>query len=382
VSLSLSAVLGDEQRLLRESVQRWTAEGYGFAERSRRLSATGNDGLWRFFGEQGWLGVAVPTDYGGAGLGPLETALLMHEFGKVLLAEPYLGCAVLGAGIVLAAGRDQQKARLLPALCEGTSRIAFAYAEPRSRYDLADVATVAAKADGGWRINGHKAVVLGAPLSDQLVVSARTSGERRDRSGISLFCVPAAAQGLERRDYRTVDGLAAADIALRDVVVDADALLGPAGSAFEAIEAVVDTAAGAVVAEAVGAMEFAVFATRDHLKQRQQFGRALAEFQVLQHRTVDMYIALEESRSMSLWAASALAGADAPERRIAVSAAKAHVAEAGRVVGHGAVQLHGGMGIIDEFPIGHYLKRLTAIDRLFGDRMFHLDRYSSERQRA
>lgn len=378
--------LSEEQGLLADSAGRWAAEAYPFSDRAKRLGVPTqrDDALWRFFAEQGWLGIAVPEAHGGSGLGARETQLVMQGFGKALSVEPYLATAVLGAQAVLAAGSEAQKQALLPVLCEGKLRLAFAFAEPGARYDAADVSTKALKSGGGWSLSGRKAVVLGAPVADSIVVVARTAGAQRDRSGLSLFLVPASAKGLSRRDYRTVDGLAASDLVLDGVQLSADALLGTEGAAWEAIERTLDAGASAVIGEAVGVMELAVWSTRDYLKQRVQFDKPLSSFQVLQHRVVEMYIALEEARSIALWAAQTLDGhgdrqdgARAVDRSIAVSAAKAHIGDTGRTVGQGAVQLHGGMGIIEEFAIGHTLKRLTAIDRLFGDRWFHLDRYAA-----
>ena len=364
--------------MLHDSVKRWVDDNFDFAARSRRVADTTacDEVIWLRMAELGWLGIALPEDCGGSGLGAIETMLVAQGLGRGLLVEPYVASAVLGGHLLSAAGSPAQRRQLLPSLSDGTARVALAWAEPRGRYDAAHVATRAVAEGDGWRIDGDKCVVLGAPGARELIVSARTSHEARDPHGISLFLLPAATAGLSRRDYRSIDGHAAAEVSLRGVRAGPENLLGAPGAAFGAIELALDHGAAALAADAVGAMERAVELTAQHMKMRQQFGQPLSGFQVLQHSLVDMYIALEETRSLALWAARSLDGHDATERRRAVSAAKAHAGEAGRLVGQSAVQIHGGMGIIEEVAIGHYLKRLTAIDRLFGDRMFHLDRYA------
>jgi alkylation response protein AidB-like acyl-CoA dehydrogenase len=370
--------LSAEQQMLEDSVQRFLAAHCDFAARTRRLAGQTpfDPALWSEFANMGWLGLEIAEADGGMGLGPLETLLLMQGFGRELVTEPYLACIVLGAGIVREAATAEQKQRLLPAVAAGERLLAFGFAEPQARYDAANVTTTARPQGGGWCLNGSKCVVLGAPAAHALIVSARTSGAPCDAKGLSLFLVPSDAQGLTLRGYRNVDGHAAAEVMLAGVRLDASALLGEEGGAFGPIQRTLDRACAAVVAEAAGAMARSVEITRDYLMARSQYGQPLASFQVLRHRVVDMYIAMEETRSLAQWAAHALAGPD-EARMLAVSAAKAHAGEAGKLAGQHAVQLHGGMGIVEEYPIGHYLKRLTAIDRLFGDRNFHLDRYAS-----
>ncbi len=370
--------LSSEQQMLEDSVRRFLAAHCDFAARSRRLAgqAAFDPSLWREFANMGWLGLEMDETHGGMGLGPVETLLLMQGFGRELVTEPYLACIVLGAGIVREAATQEQKQRLLPAVAAGERMLAFGFAEPQSRYDAANVATTACADGGGWRLDGAKCVVLGAPAAHALIVSARTGGAQCDAHGLSLFIVPSDAQGLTLRGYRNVDGHAAAEVTLAGVRVGADALIGEEGAAFGPVRRTLDRACAAVVAEAAGAMERSLEITRDYLLTRSQYGQPLASFQVLRHRVVDMYIAMEETRSLAQWAAHGLSGAD-DARMLAVSAAKAHAGESGKLVGQHAVQLHGGMGIVEEYPIGHYLKRLTAIDRLFGDRNFHLDRYAS-----
>lgn len=364
--------------MLHDSVKRWVDDNFDFATRSRRIAdrSACDERLWQSMAALGWLGIALPEDCGGSGLGAIETMLVVQGLARGLLVEPYVPSVVVGGHLLCAAGSKAQRQRLLPSLADGSARVALAWAEPQGRYDAANVATRAVADGDGWRIDGDKCVVLGAPGARELIVSARTSHEGRAPQGISLFLVPAATAGLSLREYRSIDDHAAAEVSLRGVRVGPEHLLGAPGTGFGAIERALDHGAAALAADAVGAMELAVEITAQHMKTRQQFGQPLSGFQVLQHSLVDMYIALEETRSLTLWAARSLDGDDANERRRAVSAAKAHAGEAGRLVGQSAVQIHGGMGIIDEVVIGHYLKRLTAIDRLFGDRLFHLDRYA------
>ncbi len=367
-----------EQTLLKDSVERFVREAYPFE--TRRRLAESDEGFsrenWAKFAELGWLGVALPEELGGSGGTPVEIMIIMEAIGNGLVVEPYLSSVVLGGGLVGLGGTTAQRDELLPALAAGKLLLAFAYAEPQSRFNLADVETTAAKDGEGWRIAGHKSVVFHAAAADKIVVSARSAGAPRDSGGISLFVVDRDAQGLGRRDYRTVDGLRASELAFEGVRVGADALLGEADRALALIERVIDHGIAAVCAEAVGAMAVLNEATNEYLKMRQQFGRPIASFQVLQHRMVDMFMAYEQSRSMAYMATLKLDRGEA-ERKKAVSAAKVQIGKAGRFVGQQAVQLHGGMGMTDELSVGHYFKRLTMIDTLFGNTDHHLERFAA-----
>mgnify|MGYP001079771549 CR=1 FL=1 len=378
----MDIALSEEQRLLREGVRRLLDARYDAQSRAARAAAPPDSfdhALWQEFAELGWLSLAVPEALGGSGLGAVETVLVMEGFGRALAVEPYLPTAVLGVGLLLRAGTEGQQRDVLPRVADGSARLAFAYAEPQARYDVFDVATEGQACADGWVLRGHKSVVLGAPAADYLIVSARVTGDRRDPSRLALFLLPRGAPGLTLRPYRLVDGQIAAEVVLDGVAVGADALMATGEPASAAIEDAIDQAAVAVAAEAVGAMERAIEITREHLRTRVQFGRPLAAFQVLRHRLVDMFIATEEARSLVHRAAALLddAAAGPAQRRRAVSAAKVQAGEAGRVVGEGAVQLHGAIGVADEHAIGQHLKRLIAADRLFGDADHHLGRFAA-----
>ncbi len=369
--------LSEEQKLLADSVDRFVRARYDFGDwRKLARSAEGfSRDNWRQMAELGWLGAAIAEEFGGLGGGPVETMVIAQGLGRGLVLEPYFPAAVLGGTLVGLAGSEAQKRAILPRLAAGETMLAFAYAEPQSRFDLADVATTARAVDGGYVLDGRKSVVLGAAGADTVIVAARTGGERRARQGISLFLVARDAPGLTRRDYRLADSRRAADLALENVRVDADALLGARDAALEVIERAADHAIAALAAEAVGAMQFLHETTLAYLKNRKQFGRPIADFQVLQHRMVDMMIAIEQAKSLSMVATLKLA-APAAERAKAASAAKVQIGRSGRFVGQQAVQLHGGMGMTDELHVGHHMKRLMMIDTLFGNADHHLARFA------
>ncbi|MCR6643776.1 MAG: acyl-CoA dehydrogenase family protein [Terricaulis sp.] len=367
----------EEQSMLRDSIAKWAAGQYDFEKRREALkSEDGWKKNWATFAELGLLAAPLPEDAGGLGGGPIDIAVVMEEFGKALVVEPYVSTVVIGAGALLAAGDDAQKAAHLEAIAGGERIIAFAQAEPKSRWALNDVSTTAKKDGAGYVLNGQKAVVLGATQADYLLVSARTAGGQRDEQGVSLFLVPKNAKGVSTRDYPTMDGARAAEVYLENVSVGAEALLGAADGALPLIERLVDEANAAYNHEAVGAMRMMTSSTQEYAKTRKQFGRAIAEFQVLQHRMVDMFMHTEESVSMALLATLKLGESDA-ERAKAVSASKVSIGRAGRFIGQAAVQIHGGMGVTDEMRIGHYFKRVTMLDSTFGNADYHLKRYTA-----
>ena len=361
----------EEQTLLEESVTKYMQNDYDFESRQKltRSELGYSAENWATFAELGWLGVSFSEADGGFGGGAIEAMLMAEIFGKSLVVEPFL------ATIVLTGGTPAQKEKYLPGIIDGSVQGALAYAEPQGRFNLSDLTTTASKKDGGYVINGYKAVVLNGPAADILVVSARTSGEQRDTDGVSLFVVDANAPGVSRRDYPTVDGLRASEITFENVAVDADALLGEEGSGLGLLEQVIDGGILTVGAEAVGAMEVLYKDTVEYCKTREQFGQPIGKFQVLQHRMVDMFMEHEQSKSLMFMAAMRLDEGYGPEAQKAVSAFKVQVGKSGRFVGQSAVQLHGGMGMTDELNIGHYFKRLTIIDTLFGNVDFHLKRF-------
>lgn len=369
----------EEQTLLKESIERFIQNDYGFNERQQTVKSEAdfNAGHWRTFAELGWLAVPFAEEDGGFGGGPVESIAMWEQFGKGLLIEPLLATVVLAGGALRLAGTKAQKQARLPGIVNGESQAALAFAEPQGRYNLADLTTEAVRHNGGWRLNGYKAVTLNGPSADWLVVSARSGGAQRDAAGVSLFLVPANADGVRRRDYPTVDGFAASEVTLEDVDLDTDALVGEEGGGLPILEQVIDEGILAVGAEAVGCMEVLYKDTVEYCKTRKQFGQPIGKFQVLQHRMVDMFMEYEQAKSLMYMAAMRMAEGYGPEAQKAVSAFKVQVGKSGRFVGQNAVQLHGGMGMTDELNIGHYFKRLTMIDALFGNVDYHLKRFGS-----
>jgi len=371
--------LSEEQVLLKDSVDRFVLDNYGSDDRLK-LSQTDlgfSRENWKQMAELGWLGMAFSEDVGGFGGGAVEVMIMMESMGRGLVLEPFVSTVLLGGALVAEAGNTEQIESIIPSLIEGETMLAFAYAEAQSRFNLNDVETSATKSGDNYVLNGAKAVVYHGGTADKLIVSARTSGNSRDAEGISLFVVDSDAAGVDIRSYATVDGQRAADIRLENVSVPAENLLGAEGKAAPLIEKIVDRAIGALCAEAVGAMAAANDITNEYLKSRKQFGVPIGKFQVLQHRMVDMYMEAEQSKSMSDMLAMKLDLDYEDETRKAVSAAKAQIGKSAKFVGQQSVQLHGGMGMTDEYSIGHYFKRLTTIEMLFGNTDYHLNRFSS-----
>jgi pimeloyl-CoA dehydrogenase small subunit len=367
----------DEQRLLDETVRRLIADEYDFAARKKYLAEPHgfSAALWTKYAELGLLGLPFAEAYGGFGGGGIETMIVLEAFGRGLVLEPFLATVILGGGLVALAGSDAQKSAILPQIAAGKRKLAFAQGERRSRFDLAHVETTARKSGGGFVLNGHKSVVPHGGAADTFIVSARSAGGATDATGISLFLVERDAEGVRVRDYPTVDGLRAADVMLDGVAVGAAAVLGPLDGALPIIAAIADRAVAALCAEAVGIMETLNAMTLDYLKTRKQFGVPIGSFQVLQHRMVDNVIAAEQAKSMTIFAAMSVDGEDAAARGRAVSAAKVQVGQSGRLVGQQSIQLHGGIGMTDEYAAGHYFKRLSTIEHSFGNTDYHLDRF-------
>ncbi|MEM8766080.1 MAG: acyl-CoA dehydrogenase family protein [Pseudomonadota bacterium] len=369
----------DEQSLLADSVEKFVSNDYAFETRQQLCRSTLGYGAenWQTFAELGWLGVPFPEADGGFGGSAVDTMILMEQFGKGLVVEPFLASLVLAGGALRHGGNEAQKGEWLAPLIAGSKQSSLAFAEPQGRFNLADLTTRAEAADGGYRLSGYKCVVLNGPSADFFVVSARTNGEQRERSGVSLFLVPADLPGLSRRDYPTVDGFRASELTFEAVALPADALLGPLHDGLPLLERVIDEGTIAVGAEAVGCMEVLYKATVEYCKTREQFGQPIGKFQVLQHRMVDMFMEHEQSKSLMYMAAMRMDEGYDDEAKKAVSAFKVQVGRSGRCVAQGAVQLHGGMGMTDELNVGHYFKRLTMIDTLFGNVDFHLKRFGA-----
>jgi len=369
----------EEQTLLADSVEKFVMNDYPFETRQKLARSEPGFGEtnWRTFADLGWLGIPFAEEDGGFGGGAVDLMILMEHFGKGLVVEPYVSSVVLAGGALKLAGSKAQKAEWLTGVIDGSRQGALAFAEPQGRFNLADLVTTARAENGGYVLSGAKCVVRGAPSADFLVVSARTSGGQRDTDGISLFLVPTDTPGVSRRDYPTVDAFRASEIAFADVHLGADALLGEAGKGYAVLEQVIDGGILAVGAEAVGCMEVLYKATVEYCKTRQQFGQPIGKFQVLQHRMVDMFMEHEQSKSLMYMAAMRLDEGYDDAAKKAVSAFKVQVGKSGRFVGQSAVQLHGGMGMTDELSVGHYFKRLTTIDTLFGNGDFHLKRFGA-----
>src|SRR5712691_936887 len=366
--------LTEEQRLLKESLDRLIGDRYAFEQRkSYGQSPEGwSRELWAQYAELGLLGLPFAEHYGGSAGGPVETMIAMEAFGRALALEPFLATVVLCGGFLRHGGSAQQCADLIPKIADGSLTLAFAHTERHSRYDLSDIETSAVRDGAAWVLDGEKGVALHGDTADKLIVTARVSGGRRDRDGIGVFIVEGNAEGVSRRGYPTQDGLRAAEISLAHVRVGPEGVLGEPGATLPLIERVVDEGIAALCAEAVGAMTAMHELTVDYLKTRRQFGVPIGSFQVLQHRAVDMFVALEQARSMAMLATMMVGEPDAAERRKAIAVAKVQIGRSGRIVGHGAIQLHGGIGMTMEYKVGHYFKRVTAIDTTFGDADHHL----------
>jgi pimeloyl-CoA dehydrogenase small subunit len=372
--------LSEEQRLLKESVDGLLNSSYDFDSRKKYGAEKGgwSRSVWNKLAEQGLLGLPFSEDDGGFGAGAVETMIVMEALGKALLLEPYLATVVLGGGFLRRGGSAEQKAAHIPGIIDGSKTFAFAQLEKNSRYDLNDVATSAKKKGDAYVIDGEKFVVLNGETADTLVVTARTKGGQRDATGIGVFLVPGNAKGVSKKGYPTQDGLHAADITFTGVEVGADAAIGAPENGLPLIEQVVDDARIAMCAEAVGAMDESLKSTVEYLKTRTQFGVPIGSFQVLQHRAADMFVAVEQARSMSMFATMAADFEDARERANAVAAAKVQIGKSAKFVGQQAIQLHGGIGMTMEAKIGHYFKRLTMIENTFGDSDYHLRRVSEQ----
>ncbi|MBO6635962.1 acyl-CoA dehydrogenase family protein [Parvibaculum sp.] len=367
----------EEQTLLRNTVQSLLQDKYDFETR-RKVSKTAEGWrpeIWAQFAELGLLAAPFSEEMGGLGGGAIENMIIMEEFGRHLVVEPYLETVVIAGGFLREGGTPAQQEAHIPGIIGGETIWTFAYAEPQGRYNLADLKTTAKKDGSGYTINGYKAVVIGAPWAQKLIVTARTSGGQRDRDGVSVFIVDKSAPGISTRDYPTVDGRRASEITFENVKVEADALIGQEGKGLPLVEKITDQAIAALSAEATGCMKELNTATVEYCKTRKQFGVPIGKFQVLQHRMVDMFMAYEQSVSMTYMVNLKLEEGDA-ERTKAAAGAKVQIGKAGRFVGQQAVQLHGGMGMTDELNVGHYFKRLTMIDTQFGNIDYQLKRYS------
>ena len=374
----MDLTLSDEQRLLRESADRFVSETYT-ADHRRRIA---NDplgfsaGIWKQFADLGWLALPIPEVYGGLGGGAIEIGILMEAFGRGLVVEPYLSTTVIGASLISECGTEAQKQALLPEIAGGSLYVAFAHSERQARFELANVRTTAKKTSGGWRLDGQKTAVLDGNAAHQIIVSART-----DDGKLCLFLVPQGTRGLALRDYPRLGGGRACNLELNGVELPADARLGDGSDTLPAVEAVVDRAMAALGAEAVGIMQTLLDTTLEYTRIRKQFGRPLSANQVIRHRLADMAMQCDEARSMALRAAL-MANAEPVARSRAASGAKAKIGKCARFVAEQSVQLHGAMGVTEELDIGSYFKRLLAFDTLFGGSAHHYRRHAALGGRA
>jgi pimeloyl-CoA dehydrogenase small subunit len=367
----------EEQQLLKDSIEGLLGDKYGFEQRTKILGS--DDGwsreVWKQFAELGILGLPFAEEHGGIDGGPVETMIVMGAIGNALVLEPYLPTVVLAGGLIRRFGTDAQKNKYLPQIAAGKITGAFAHTERQSRYDLFDVKTTAKPAGKGFTLDGAKSVVLNGDQADFIIVTARVSGNTRDKDGLGLFIVDAKANGVARRGYRTIDGLTAAEIQLSGVKVEADAVIGKPGAAYPLIEQIADDGIAALCGEAVGVLSALTEATTDYLRTRKQFGVNIGSFQVLQHRNVEMLIGAEQAKSMAMLATMMVNEKDAVARRKTMAAAKTQIGRSAQFVGEQAIQLHGGIGMTMELKVGHWFKRATAIDIQFGDADYHLEQF-------
>jgi len=368
----------EEQSLIQDQVDQFVQKEYDWETRQSLSNSDlgfGEDN-WKKFADLGWLGISVSEESGGFGGSSIESMLIMEAFGKGLVVEPFLETVIMSGGLIDDHGSEEQKSSVLEPAIAGEMHLALAYAEPQSRFNLSDVVTEA-KLDGdNYILNGYKSVVMNGPSADKIIISARTSGSQLDENGISLFIVDASSEGLNKTNYKTVDGRRASDLTLENVSVTKDNLIGNQDKGFEILESAIDKAILAISAEAVGAMEVLYKTTVEYTKTREQFGTAIGKFQVLQHRMVDMFMEYEQCKSL-LYMATMKHEEGAEDAKKAISGLKYQVGKAGKFIGQQAVQLHGGMGVTDELNVGHYFKRLTTVGTIFGNTDYHLKKYTS-----
>ncbi len=367
----------EEQTLIQRQVAQFIQRDYEWEK--RQALAKSELGFssenWKIFADLGWLGISLSEESGGFGGSALETMIIMEEFGKGLVVEPFLETIVLCAGLIDSCGNKDQKSEILKKVISGEMHLALGFVEPQSRFNLADVTTEAKKKGDGFVLNGFKSVVMNGPSANNIIISARISGKQSEEEGISLFVIDPKLEGVSLRNYPTVDGRRASEITLENVDVSSSCLLAEEGKGFKELEKAIDSATLAICAEAIGAMEVLYKTTVEYTKIRKQFGQAIGKFQVLQHRMVDMFMEYEQSKSL-LYMATIKQAEKAEDSKKAISGLKYQVGKAAKFIGQQAVQLHGGMGVTDELNVGHFFKRLTTIITIFGNTDYHLKRYS------
>ena len=370
--------LTEEQKLVQESIERFINDSYSLDTRQKLVSSKlgYSETYWATMAELGWLTLPFAAEDGGFGGNQIDTMVLMEQFGKGLVLEPYLASVIMGGGALKRASSALKQA-FLPGVIDGTRQLALAYAEPQSRFDLHDVVTSARRDGEDFVINGHKSMVLHGGSAHQIVVAVRTSGGQADTNGISLLLVDADAEGIKRDSFPTVDGLRAAEIAFKDVKVGGDRLIGDLDAGYAILSAVANDTILALCAEAVGAMEILYKDTVAYTQERVQFDHPLADFQVLQHRMVDMFMEYEQCKSLLYRATLECAQNGSESAQRTIHALKHLVGRSGIFIGENAVQLHGGMGMTEELRVGHYFKRMLVIDSQFGNTDYHLQRFAA-----
>ncbi len=369
--------ISEEQAMIKDSVARFVTDDYSFDKRNKNVAmeAGFNPANWQTFAELGWLSIPFPEALGGFGESVVDTMVIMEEFGKGLVAEPYVATVLLFGGLLTHSGEGELQQQLIAKIIDGSLQGSFAYLERQSRFELSDVKSSAVSKGENYLLNGEKTVVFNGSAAEKIIISARTSGGQYDENGISLFIVDADTHGLSRTDYRLMDGQRVANITLNNVAVSKSQLIGELHQGFSLIQSVVAETTRAICAEAVGIMQKLTETTVEYSKAREQFGTAIGKFQALQHRMVDMFIAGEQTRSL-LYRAVCSANANSDDSEKDLLALKVMVGRAGTLIGGEAIQLHGGMGMTDELDVGHYVKRLMMINTTFGDADYNQARFS------
>jgi alkylation response protein AidB-like acyl-CoA dehydrogenase len=367
----------DDQRMLWDTLDRFLTDTHDLRQRKNLLhDPAAETAFWRELAELGLIGAAFPEALGGFSSSPADVAVVMDRFGRHLVTQPYLYTAVLCGRLLIEGLPEGLREEEIGAVIAGESHLALAACGTHVLHSPQDTTFTALKDGAGWRLSGRMPVVVNADRADRLIVAARCAGIAGEREGVSLFLIKSAAAGVSRRNFRMIDGFGAAEVALENVPVARENVLGTPDEGCLLLDVAFDHATAAACAEAVGAMEYLIPATAEYARNRVQYEAPLSRFQVLQHKMADMYIQTQTAKSMALVAVMALDG-DPIERARMVSAAKSQVGRSGKFVGYQAVQIHGGMGVSEELDIGHHYIRLNIIDRLFGDTSFHLARFGS-----
>ena len=362
----------DEQNMLREQVLKFCETNYDFINREKiLLSEEGySSDNWKQFAELGWLAVPFKEDNGGFNFGPIELTVLFEEFGKALVVEPYLSSVVM-SGTILEGSNHPEKTSIIEKIISGEHQISVAYAEPNIGYNFLDCVTTVSKDGDGFSLNGSKSIVLNAGNANQFIVLSTYE------EAPLLAIIDADAKGLSVQSFKTLDGHTCGELTFENVSLTHESILASGDDAETLFNKMVNISILCISAEAVGAMTASYMKTVQYTKEREQFAQPISNFQVLQHRMVDMFIETELTKSLLIKATLQLDSGD-PETENTISALKVQVGKAGRLVGQHAVQLHGGMGVSNEMSIGHYLKRFTAIDSMFGNTQYHINKYKAK----